>query len=226
MNKIVTFLLLFFITCSFGIAQTKQRKPNNRNKTFKDKPTIYDVDGKLISVEQAMDILASSNVKMEQIYEGKKPIGAKLVKNEMIGKLSADFAFKTIDDREINLTRQQQKITVLNFWYVGCEPCLTEIPVFNKIVEKYKDRKDIEFFAVTFIASEDVYGISNLISFLKKNKFDFQISIATKSALDAFQIKSYPQTIIIDRESKIIFWRSFLGKDAEPLNQLLEKESK
>lgn len=238
--KIASLLILISITYPIGFAQTRHRKLNNRNKkvsvkkkvlvkddeTVQESHRVSNIDGKLISAEKAMEILASSDVKIEQIYKDGKPIAAKLVKNELIGTLSADFSFKTINNKTINLTQQQEKLTVLNFWYVGCEPCLIEIPIFNKLVEKYKDNKNIEFFAVTFVASEDVNGISNLKSFLEKNKFDFQISIASKSVLDAFKIRAYPQTIVLDKEGKIIFWRMIVNENAQSLDKFIESELK
>ncbi|MGI8467213.1 MAG: peroxiredoxin family protein, partial [Pyrinomonadaceae bacterium] len=221
---ICSLLLLFLVTYSTEFAQTTHRKPNHRNKTVSRSPKIFDTDGELISIKQMMAILESSNVKMEQIYKNGKPVGAKLIENEMVGKLPPDFSFKTMDDKEISLIQQREKLTVLNFWYVGCKPCLTEIPAFNKIVEKYKNNKDVEFFAVTFIASEDADGMTNLKSFLEKNRFDFQISIATKSVLDAFKINMYPQTIVLDKKGKIIFWRLYIGEKAQNLDKTLEDE--
>lgn len=235
-SKVALLLLLFLITYSSGFTQDRQRKFNNRNKTGQVKnkkkkaiqgsPKIYDVSGNLISVKKAMEILANADVESENIYKNGQIVGAKLVKNKMIGKQPLDFSFNTVDGKIINLSGQRGKITVLNFWYVGCQPCLTEIPVFNKIVGKYDNIKDINFFALTFIAPEDSNGLTNLESFLKEHKFDFKISIASKSILEAFKINAYPTTIVLDKEGKIVFWRTYIGENAQPLNALLEGQLK
>ncbi|MGI8467252.1 MAG: TlpA family protein disulfide reductase [Pyrinomonadaceae bacterium] len=234
MHKIALLLFLFFIICSLNFAQTKHQKISNRSKPARiknekekeslEKPKIFDFNGNLISEEKAKKLLAGMDVQPVNIFENGKLRAVKLSKNEAIGKQSSDFTFNLIDESVIAFSGQAGKITVLNFWYVGCKPCMAEIPLLNKIVEKYKDSKDVDFFAVTFIAPEDVNGISNLKSFLEKNKFDFQIAVATKSVLDAFKIRAYPQTIVIDKEGKIIFWRLSLGNDAEPLNEIIDDE--
>ena len=46
------------------------------------------------------------------------------------------------------------KPTMINFWFTRCAPCIDEMPVLNKIKEKYKD--DFNFIAITYEKKEDV----------------------------------------------------------------------
>ena len=57
---------------------------------------------------------------------------------------------------------------MLNFWFIGCKPCVAEIPDLNKIKEKFKD-KDVAFFAVTFDSKK------KLEEFVIKKPFDFYL---------------------------------------------------
>ncbi|HSH50979.1 MAG TPA: TlpA family protein disulfide reductase, partial [Bacteroidales bacterium] len=38
------------------------------------------------------------------------------------------------------LEKQNDTTYIVNFWATWCSPCIKEMPVFNKIYEKYKDK--------------------------------------------------------------------------------------
>lgn len=58
-----------------------------------------------------------------------------------------EFNPATLDDiGTFNLENNHGKITILNFWYTECGPCVTEIPEFNKVVTKYSN--DVELVLV------------------------------------------------------------------------------
>lgn len=221
------FITTSLVNISLTLAQTGRPKKSTTkqvksHKINQEKPNIFDSKGKLITHKRAMNLLASTDTEVEQIYDNGKAIGARLRKNQMVGTVPNSFSFKTLNGDEIDLIRQQGRITVLNFWYVGCKPCLTEIPILNKTVEKFRDEK-IDFFAITLVAQEDAEGLPNLNAFLEKTNFDFQIAIASKTVLEAFRIKSYPQTIVLDENGKIIFWRMVVNDSPQSLNYFLEK---
>jgi hypothetical protein len=51
----------------------------------------------------------------------------------LIGARVPEFSAITIDGKEISPEYFTGKITVLNFWFLGCPPCLAETPGFNKV---------------------------------------------------------------------------------------------
>ena len=65
---------------------------------------------------------------------------------ELLGKDAIPFSVTDIEGNEYSLNSLKDKIIVLNFWFVQCEPCVREIPELNNLVEKYKD-KDVVFIA-------------------------------------------------------------------------------
>ena len=48
-----------------------------------------------------------------------------------------EFEARSIDGRKINSELLKGKVTILNFWFIACPPCVAEIPGFNAIVEKF-----------------------------------------------------------------------------------------
>lgn len=51
------------------------------------------------------------------------------------------FTGKSIDDKMIDSTFFKNKITFISFFYIGCGPCMKEIPVLNKLNDHFKGTK-------------------------------------------------------------------------------------
>lgn len=97
-----------------------------------------------------------------------------------------------------SLSELKGKVLVLEFWGSWCEPCVQNIPHFNELAEKMKD-KPVQFIAITDEDSEDVER------FLKKTPIKGWIGIDTdKSAFKAFRIRGRPNTIIIDAKGNLV----------------------
>jgi len=98
----------------------------------------------------------------------------------------------------IELSKLKGRVVVLNFWAIGCNPCVREIPELNKLVELYSGKK------ITFISLADDKSLS-LKKFFKKHSFKY-LTIADSERImnETFKLMSiYPYTIIIDKEGKI-----------------------
>lgn len=107
-----------------------------------------------------------------------------------------ELNFKDIDGRNFTLDSLKGKVIVINFWFIGCSPCVAEIPDLNKIQEKFKD-KEVAFLAVTFDSKK------NLEEFIKKKPFHFTIIPNSMNIIRKFYVNAYPTNIIIDKERKI-----------------------
>ncbi len=89
-------------------------------------------------------------------------------------------------------------IVVLNFWGLGCGPCIAEMPELNKLVDKYRDRSDVKFLAPAGDQS------NALINFLKKKQFNYQVLNNGGDIWKDYRIDALPIHIVIDRNGKII----------------------
>ena len=47
------------------------------------------------------------------------------------------FDLNTLMDKNFNSEQLKGKPTMINFWFTRCAPCIDEMPVLNKIKEKY-----------------------------------------------------------------------------------------
>lgn len=101
------------------------------------------------------------------------------------------FDLNTLVDGKFNSEKLIGKPTMINFWFTRCAPCIEEMPVLNKIKEKYKN--DFNFIAITFETKEDVE------KFLQKHPFEFQHLIDAKDFTDQLGIKGYPLNLFLDK---------------------------
>lgn len=83
------------------------------------------------------------------------------------------------------------KITVINFWFVACKPCVDEMPQLNKLAKKYAE-KDVVFIAPALDSSE------NIQSFLKNHAFDYQILPNTILWSHTLGLNTYPTHILVN----------------------------
>jgi thiol-disulfide isomerase/thioredoxin len=81
-----------------------------------------------------------------------------------------DLSFPDLAGNEHRLDEWKGKILVVNFWATWCPPCRKEIPAFNRVQLKYKDR-GVQFIG---IALDDVEAIQQ---FLKIIPIDYPVLV-------------------------------------------------
>ena len=87
----------------------------------------------------------------------------------LLGKLPApELKLTTLDGKTVNTADLRGKIVVYNFWFIGCPPCMEEIPKLNEIVDEFQG-KDVIFLALATNNKAD------LNKFLQKKPFKYQI---------------------------------------------------
>lgn len=118
----------------------------------------------------------------------------------MLGVSAPDFKAVTIDNKVIELSKLKGQVVVLNFWFTHCQPCIEEMPGFNKLVESYA-HKNVQFISFTYDSPAKVG------EFLKETPFKFNI-VADNDEVrrESFKLFSvWPYTIIINKDGKIIY---------------------
>jgi len=112
--------------------------------------------------------------------------------SKYLNKEFPKFDLKTLSGKNFNSIQLKGKPTMINFWFTSCKPCIEEMPVLNKIKEKYKN--DFNFIAVTYEKKEDVKN------FLEKYPFHFKHLINAKEFTDQLGMKSYPKNLFLDKK--------------------------
>lgn len=86
---------------------------------------------------------------------------------------------------------------VLNFWYLGCNPCKREFPYLQEAYELFEDK-------VAVIALDPVDGTNEEIeAFRSENGYTFLMGKCDAGWSKMLGITSYPVTLVIDRYGHI-----------------------
>jgi thiol-disulfide isomerase/thioredoxin len=64
----------------------------------------------------------------------------------LVGCEAPEFDVVAVDGKRLKLSALKGKVVVLNFWFIGCAPCIAELPALNKLVDEYKG-EDVVFIA-------------------------------------------------------------------------------
>lgn len=111
------------------------------------------------------------------------------------------FNLTSLDSKKFELSSLRGKVVVLNFWFTGCPPCLTEMPKLNELVENFKN-DGVVFIAPTWD------GETVLQTFLKDHPFKYNIAANAGDLIidtygDGTGNVAMPTHIVIDAEGNI-----------------------
>jgi len=112
---------------------------------------------------------------------------------------------------------KSDSILVINFWATFCKPCNEEIPYFQTIVDKYKNKK-VKLLLVS-LDIKDEYP-NKIAAFAKKNNYFNQIVWLNETNADYFCPKvdkawmgGIPSTLIINPQTG---YRKFFEQQLKP----------
>jgi cytochrome c biogenesis protein CcmG/thiol:disulfide interchange protein DsbE len=133
---------------------------------------------------------------------------------EATKKLS-ELNFLTIDGKEVKLSDYKGKVVLVNFWASWCPPCKEEMPIFEKVYQKYND-KNFVILAVNMDTSEGA-----LKEFLEKNRYSFPILRMKGEA--GLNIPGLPTSYLVDKDGSVKKIRLGVYRELEEdLSKLLQ----
>ena len=117
-------------------------------------------------------------------------------------------------------------IYVINFWATWCKPCMGELPYFEALTQKYKDRK----FKVILISMDFKSDLKKRLKpFLEERKLNSEVWYLDETKQNEFMPKveenwsgAIPFTLIMRGSDTTRFWKE--GKwSEEELNKKIEE---
>jgi thiol-disulfide isomerase/thioredoxin len=236
MKNLVTILLLFTSVISY--TQTKYYTTDGKNRLTKSEAKKMlskrvDKMGKVLGKKLygSLTIEEEAETKNDSIiYKVIFAISDKEKENfinsgplsEYKNKEFPKFDLNTLTGKNFNSEQLKGKPTMINFWFTKCAPCIDEMPILNKIKEKYKD--DFNFIAITYEKEEDVKN------FLKKHPFNFEHLVNAENFTDQLKIIGYPMNLFLDKDGVLKYVKGgipYESKEGEKLkmgegNEIIE----
>ena len=114
--------------------------------------------------------------------------------HQLVGKNAIGFTLASINGDRVSLKALSGQVVVLNFWATWCNPCLEELPEFERLQQRY-GKRGLKILTVSVDGN-----IENVRSFVKKNDLRLTALWDQKKRLaDAYNVDAMPSTYIIDR---------------------------
>ena len=146
-----------------------------------------------------------------------------------VGDLAPGFALYSLEgeNKYIRLSKLCGKevkkegkkyIVVLNFFATHCIPCKKELPILQKVYEKYKD-KDV----MVFLIDSEKIEKRKLSRFLKNRKVTIPVLLDPyKKTYQRYGLYGLPALFVIDEDGKIYFlYKGDLNNLEERLEEIL-----
>jgi thiol-disulfide isomerase/thioredoxin len=194
-QRSVTITAAILFTAMVSLAQTSPAA----------KEIFRDSDGNLVSNNEFVDMrMANFNYPDATIVKT-LPDGTvefRLQKIPQEGMSAPAIKVRTLDGDTINLAELRGKVVVLNFWFIGCQVCRAMKPKLNEFKKRFAGDDDIVFLAMTQDPENEVE------KFLKREPSDYLNAADARAAMSQFSFRGFPKNIVIDKQGKIVYWRS------------------
>jgi thiol-disulfide isomerase/thioredoxin len=162
----------------------------------------------------------------------KKTTYVEIIRKEAALKSLDHYVFdKEILDEEINkkslfdvIQKTQRKFIYIDFWASWCIPCMNEMPLLNKLQQKYMNNNAIGFLYISLDKSNTEWSVGKFRAggiMTKDNSYLLLNGFKSKLAT-SFNIKSIPKYIIVNDRGKILDGDAPLPSDPK-LTNLIEK---
>lgn len=145
-----------------------------------------------------------------------------------LGKQYPAFSAISIDGQTIAEKGLIGKVTIINFWFKYCAPCIAEMNELCNLHQKFMKNPAFQFISFTSDSPEEA---KESVDTLKLSFPVYPISSPECRRLN-FNM-GFPTTIIVDKAGKILFLKSGGSLEAEKIaqdiwefEQIIEKELK
>lgn len=115
-----------------------------------------------------------------------------------------DFSLPDLEGKQVKLSEFKGKVLLVDFWATWCEPCITEIPHFNKLHAMYQPR-GLEIVGVTL----DSGSANDVRKHVSKHKIQYRVLMGNDKVSNQYDILGFPTTYLIGRDWTV--FRKYVG---------------
>lgn len=142
-------------------------------------------------------ILAIAQVSYSQ-STGKNAFNYRIEKvDSVIGKTFPVFT-ANMDSRKVSNDLLRNKVVLINFWFEGCHPCMSEMEALTELYDSLKNNKNFLFISFTWDNPETIKRV--------KEKYAINFGIVSTSEAECERLNfgsGYPTSLILDRTGTI-----------------------
>lgn len=128
-----------------------------------------------------------------------------------------DFTLKSLEGENLRLEELRGQVVLINFWASWCGPCRQEMPVLQKIHERYEP---LGFTVLGVNVDEDPEKAKSIAS---RMTLDFPLLLDTNQDVsEQYDVNAMPFTVLVDRDGNVNYvHRGYRpGDEADYVNRL------
>ena len=116
------------------------------------------------------------------------------------------WALKSLEGKPVALADFKGKVVVMDFFGSWCGPCRLEMPLVQKVYERYRNR-GVVFLGMNWEQPGDPgERMAKVKAFITENQYSFPIVIDhDRVAGDSYQITGFPTLFVVDKKGQIRF---------------------
>ena len=173
------------------VESNKKSFTDNELKTLKeDIETIRGIEEQITEVDNKLDTSGASDSKDDDT----------IAFNNVSGK---DFDGNDVDENLFS----KNAVTVMNFWFTGCKPCVAELSKLNELNDAIKSMggEVVGVNTDTFDGKEATIKEAKKILESQGAKYrNFALDANSDAGKYASEIMAFPTTILVDRKGNIV----------------------
>lgn len=112
-----------------------------------------------------------------------------------------EFELMAFDGTPFRLSDQQGTVVVLNFWASWCGPCVSEMPMLNRIANEFAEDDDVKIIGVNVWDTRD--AAERFVNELHVTYPVIEDNTSTSIAVE-FGLTGVPETFVINGDGEIV----------------------
>ncbi len=130
-----------------------------------------------------------------------------------------NFTLKSLSGKNLKLSELAGNVVLINFWASWCGPCLQEMPLLNKIHNKY------EPLGFTVLGVNVEQNSDKARAFLAERGVDFPVLLDTKNQVSQlYDVVAMPTTVMVDRDGNMRFLhKGYKSGDEAQYREIVKK---
>ena len=117
------------------------------------------------------------------------------------GDRAPDFELMDLDGSRFSLSREtaEQQIVLINFWATWCPPCRLEMPMLERLHERYAED------GLRILAVDVGESTETVSAFLETRSLSFPVLLdQDRTVSTRFRVKAFPTTYLVDGNGVVI----------------------
>ncbi len=144
---------------------------------------------------------------------------AKSSKHEELNGPAKDFTLKSRNGKNVRLSDLRGRVVMLNFWASWCGPCRQEMPLLDKLAQRYEPAG----FSLLGVNVDADKKLADKV--LKDIPVDFEILYdPTSKVSEAYKVDVMPSSIMIDCDGNLNYLhRGYVSGDEKVYKSMIKK---